>query len=105
MSCQPLHGLRQACPTMEAPPFLVYRDILGVASEIGFMRRQYVGFTRLRPIWIGRTVLPTAARLQWQMYHLGDIGFSAPIKRLLFRYFGLGPNTPFKLVHAGVPAP
>jgi glycosyltransferase involved in cell wall biosynthesis len=83
---------------MEAPPFLVYRDILGVPSEIGFMRRQYVGFTRLRPIWIGRTVLPTAARLQWQMYHLGDIGFSAPIKRLLFRYFGLVPNIPFNLL-------
>ncbi|HET6607588.1 MAG TPA: glycosyltransferase, partial [Rhodopila sp.] len=89
---------------MEAPSFLVYRDILGVPSELGFMRRQYVGFTRLRPIWIGRTVLGSAGLLRQQLYRLGDRGFSGPTQRLLFRHFGWVPYIPFKalqpVVHA-----
>jgi glycosyltransferase involved in cell wall biosynthesis len=81
---------------MEAPSFLVYRDILGVPSELGFMRRQYVGFTRLRPIWIGRTVLGSAGLLRQQLYLLGDKGFTGPTQRLLFRHFGWVPYIPFK---------
>jgi colanic acid/amylovoran biosynthesis glycosyltransferase len=33
---------------------IVYRDRLFAKSEIEFMRRQYVGFTRLAPLWTGR---------------------------------------------------
>lgn len=33
---------------------IVYRDRLFARSEIEFMRRQYTGFTRLAPLWVGR---------------------------------------------------
>ncbi len=33
---------------------IVYRDRLFAKSEIAFMRRQYTGFTRLAPLWVGR---------------------------------------------------
>ena len=89
---------------MEAPPFLVYRDILGVPSEVGFMRRQYVGFTRLRTIWVGRTVLPTVSRLQSQVYCLGDYTMMGNVRRLLFRHFGFVPNIPFNLLQPVVHA-
>jgi glycosyltransferase involved in cell wall biosynthesis len=37
---------------------LVYRDVLLPKSELGFMRRQYLGFQTLQPLWIGRRVEP-----------------------------------------------
>ncbi len=37
---------------------LVYRDVLLPKSELGFMRRQYMGFQTLQPLWIGRRVEP-----------------------------------------------
>lgn len=37
---------------------LVYRDDLLPKSEIEFMRRQYMSFTALRPLWVGRRVRP-----------------------------------------------
>jgi glycosyltransferase involved in cell wall biosynthesis len=37
---------------------LVYRDVLLPKSELGFMRRQYLGFQSLQPLWIGRRVEP-----------------------------------------------
>lgn len=33
---------------------IVYRDRLFARSEIAFMRRQYTGFSRLAPLWVGR---------------------------------------------------
>lgn len=66
-------------------PFLVFRDSIGVPSEIGFLRRQYIAFTRLRPVWIGRTLLPSAAQV-------GDcLRIGNPVSRLLFRHFGFAP--------------
>jgi colanic acid/amylovoran biosynthesis glycosyltransferase len=52
-----------------SPPFprsfmrniLVYRDHLLPKSEFAFMHRQYVGFSELRPIWVGRRLLPDFA--------------------------------------------
>jgi colanic acid/amylovoran biosynthesis glycosyltransferase len=75
-------------------PFLVYRDRIGVASEIGFLRRQYIGFTRLRPVWIGRTLLPDAREVGNQVLRLGGDGPLGPLHRLLFRYFGRVPRLP-----------
>ena len=50
-------GQTHAGTRMPAPlPFLVYRDRIGAPSEIGFLRRQYIGFTRLDPVWCGRTL-------------------------------------------------
>jgi len=52
-----------ARPASNAESLLVYRDRLGVPSEIQFLRRQYVAFTRLSPIWVGRHVMKDAPLL------------------------------------------
>ncbi len=72
-------------------PFLVYRDRIGAPSEIAFLRRQYVGFTRLRPVWIGRKLLPGAAAVGDTTLRLGDAGLLGPLRRLLFRHASLAP--------------
>jgi glycosyltransferase involved in cell wall biosynthesis len=66
-------------------PVLVYRDRIGVPSEIEFLRRQYLGFRSLRPVWIGRAVLPAAARVSPSVIRIGGP------RRLLFRHFGIAP--------------
>jgi colanic acid/amylovoran biosynthesis glycosyltransferase len=76
-------------------PFLVYRDRIGVPSEISFLRRQYVGFARLRPVWIGRVLLPAAAVVGDRTMRLGGDGSLGGIRRLLFRHLGWVP--PLKL--------
>lgn len=75
-------------------PFLAYRDRIGVVSEIGFLRRQYIGFTRLHPIWIGRTLLADARQVGDQVLRLGGNGPLGPLHRMLFRYFGWVPPLP-----------
>jgi glycosyltransferase involved in cell wall biosynthesis len=65
---------------------LVYRDRIGVPSEIAFSRRQYVGFRMLRPVWIGRTVLPDAGQIATSLIPIGGV------RGLLFRHFGLAPR-------------
>jgi colanic acid/amylovoran biosynthesis glycosyltransferase len=75
-------------------PFLVYRDRIGVASEIEFLRRQYIGFTRLRPLWIGRTVLTGASRVGGDVLRIGGDGLVGPLHRALFRQFGRVPSLP-----------
>jgi colanic acid/amylovoran biosynthesis glycosyltransferase len=72
-------------------PFLVYRDRIGVRSEIEFLRRQYVGFTRLHPIWIGRRLLPDAHRVGNHLLRLGGDGPLGPLHRFLYRYLGRVP--------------
>lgn len=74
----------------DAQPFLVYRDRIGAASETGFLRRQYISFTRLRPVWIGRTLLPGAAEVGSDCLRLGG----SAIGRLRFRHFGWVPPLP-----------
>ena len=82
----------------ERRPVLVYRDQIGVPSEIEFSRRQYLGFRTLRPVWVGRVLLPGAARV-------GDapIGIGG-VRGLLFRHFAIAPTldlTGFaRVVHA-----
>ncbi len=77
---------------MPAPlPFLVYRDRIGAPSEIGFLRRQYIGFSRLHPVWIGRTVLAGAAEIGTDVVRLGGNSLAGPLRRLLFRHFGIVP--------------
>lgn len=75
-------------------PFLAYRDRIGVPSEIGFLRRQYIGFTRLHPIWTGRSLLPDAPQLGERLLRLGGGGALGPLTRLLFRYLGRVPSLP-----------
>lgn len=75
-------------------PFLVYRDQIGAPSEIAFLRRQYVGFTHLKPVWIGRSLLPAAPAVGRAPIRLGGDGITGPINRLLFRHFGIMPSIP-----------
>jgi colanic acid/amylovoran biosynthesis glycosyltransferase len=72
-------------------PFLVYRDRIGAPSEIAFLRRQYIGFTRLEPTWIGRTLLPQAGQVGERMLRLGGAGPVGAVRRLLFRHCQLAP--------------
>ena len=76
---------------MPRAPFLVYRDQIGVPSEIAFLRRQYIGFTRLHPIWIGRTVLPGAGEVGDRIVRLGGTAPWGGLRRLLFRHCHLTP--------------
>ncbi len=79
-------------------PVLVYRDRIGVASEIAFLRRQYLGFRTARPVWIGRTVMAGADQLDAPVIRIGGL------RGLLFRHFGLAPTLDFSpflpVVHA-----
>jgi colanic acid/amylovoran biosynthesis glycosyltransferase len=67
-------------------PFLVYRDRIGVPSEIEFLRRQYIGFTRLHPVWTGRTKLPGASLIGDPFLRVGGDGAFGPVHRFLFRH-------------------
>ena len=73
-------------------PFLVYRDQIGAPSEIAFLRRQYIGFTRLEPIWIGRTLLPRASQVGERLLRLGGGAPWGGLRRLRFRYCQLTPK-------------
>lgn len=72
-------------------PFLVYRDRIGAPSELAFLRRQYIGFTRLRPIWCGRHVMPQATAFGSTVIRLGGTGAPGWLRRELFGRFGLVP--------------
>lgn len=76
----------------DAQPFLVYRDKIGLPSEIGFLRRQYVGFSRLHPIWIGRVLLPAAMAVGDRTLRIGGNGPTGGVRRLLFRHLGWVPR-------------
>ncbi|HUB46130.1 MAG TPA: glycosyltransferase [Acetobacteraceae bacterium] len=69
-------------------PFLVYRDRIGTPSEIQFLRRQYLGFTRLAPVWVGRHIMPLASELGGSVVRLGGTWLS----RALFQQIGLVPR-------------
>jgi len=66
---------------------LVYRDVLLPKSELGFMRRQYIGFQTLQPLWIGRSVEP------WLDQAVFPIGATFTGWRgLAFKQLGLTPD-------------
>ena len=85
-------------------PFLVYRDRIGAPSEIAFLRRQYVGFTRLEPVWTGRVLLPRATEVGSRLQRIGGDGSLGVVRRLLFRQCGMAPPLPIRglapVVHA-----
>jgi len=78
-------------PMQDTQPFLVYRDRIGAPSEISFLRRQYIGFTRLQPIWTGRVLLPAARAVGDRTVRLGGNGPFGGTRRLLFRHLGWVP--------------
>ncbi len=69
-------------------PLLVYRDRIGVPSEIAFSRRQYVGFSRLRPVWTGRVLLPGASSISPSLLPLSIL------QGLLLRHCAIAPSLP-----------
>ncbi len=85
-------------------PFLVYRDRIGAPSELSFLRRQYVGFTRLAPVWTGRVLLPRAGEVGERLLRIGGSGPAGAVRRLLFRQCGIAPPIPIPglapVVHA-----
>jgi colanic acid/amylovoran biosynthesis glycosyltransferase len=85
-------------------PFLVYRDRIGAPSELAFLRRQYIGFSRMEPVWIGRMLLPQAREVGPRLLRLGGEGRLGFIRRVLFRHCGMVPPLSFKdlapVVHA-----
>ncbi|HEY2617081.1 MAG TPA: glycosyltransferase [Acetobacteraceae bacterium] len=82
----------RARPAAGVTPMLVYRDRIGAPSEIQFLRRQYVGFARLSPVWVGRHIMPGAASLGGNVMRLAGDGPTGWLERLLFRHVGRVPR-------------
>ena len=72
------------------PTALIYRDVILPASELGFMRRQYLGFSRLRPLWVGRRITPGSAG--FAVHRLGGDGPLGAVRRTLFKEMALVPD-------------
>jgi glycosyltransferase involved in cell wall biosynthesis len=73
---------------------LVYRDRLAPLSEVEFLRRFYVGFERLLPVWLGRHLEPGASALPGDKLRLGRTGPLGALDRTLFRHLGIVPREP-----------
>lgn len=95
-------------PAISAPPLsahgiaasaagrtvLVYRHRLAPPSEVGFLRRFYLGFEQLRPVWLGCHLDDGAAALSREPLRLGGAGPLGAIERALFRHCGVVPSQP-----------
>ncbi len=81
---------------------LVYRDRLGVRSEVSFLQRMYSGFDRLSPVWLGSHIEDGAASFGAPIVRVGGGTFD----RALFKQFGRVPSRPDlavlkpRLIHA-----
>jgi glycosyltransferase involved in cell wall biosynthesis len=90
----------------ETGALLVYRDRIVPRSEAHFLRRQYVGFRRLAPIWIGCRTDAGLADLGVEAIMLGRRGAAGALDRLAFKQFGRIPPAPDlaalqpRLIHA-----
>lgn len=85
---------------------LVYRDRIVPRSEAHFLRRLYVGFERLNPIWIGRHKGDGLKDLGVEPLMLGRDGLRGALDRSRFKHLGTLPPVPDlqalnpRLVHA-----
>jgi glycosyltransferase involved in cell wall biosynthesis len=73
---------------------LVYRDRLAPRSEAQFLRRQYVGFSRLHPIWVGCRTDQGLPELGAQPVIVGRRGALGECDRALFKQLGIVPAHP-----------
>lgn len=73
---------------------LVYRHRLAPPSEVGFLRRFYLGFEQLRPVWLGYHLDDGAAALSRDTLRLGHAGPLGAVERALFRHCGVVPSQP-----------
>lgn len=71
---------------------LIYRDVILPVSEAGFMRRQYLAFSQLHPLWIGRRITSVAAAAGLDVHRLGGDGLLGPWRREMFKEFGHVPD-------------
>ena len=89
-----------------ADNILVYRDRIVPRSEVHFLRRLYLAFDRLHPVWIGRHRGDGLAELGYEPLFFGRGGPLGVIDRALFKHFGRLPPMPDlralkpRLVHA-----
>jgi colanic acid/amylovoran biosynthesis glycosyltransferase len=74
------------------PTALIYRDVILPASEEAFMRRQYIGFSRLQPLWVGRRTTPVAEAAGLAVHRLGGTGPLGVVRRALFKEAALVPD-------------
>ncbi len=85
---------------------LVYRDRIVPRSEAHFLRRQYVGFRTLLPVWIGCRKDVGLPDLGVDPILLGRRGVAGFFDRFMFRQLGRIPPTPDlamlqpRLIHA-----
>jgi len=85
---------------------LVYRDRIVPRSEAHFLRRQYVGFRTLTPVWIGSQKDAGLPDLGADPILLGRPGVTGLFDRLMFKQLGRIPPTPDlamlqpRLIHA-----
>src|SRR5579862_9377398 len=85
---------------------LVYRDRIVPRSEAHFLRRLYIGFERLTPVWVGRHRGDGLGDLGVEPLFLGREGAVGALDRSLFKHLGVLPPAPDlralnpRLVHA-----
>lgn len=84
-------------------PVLVYRDRIAPLSEAHFLRRQYLGFERLSPVWVGCRTDVGLPELGVQPLIVGRPGLAGIWDRILFRQFGVLPPVPdLRALHPGI---
>jgi colanic acid/amylovoran biosynthesis glycosyltransferase len=85
---------------------LVYRDRIVPRSEAHFLRRQYIGFRSLAPVWIGCRKDVGLPDLGAEPILLGRRGAAGVVDRLMFKQLGRVPSAPDlamlrpRLIHA-----
>ena len=85
---------------------LVYRDRIVPRSEAHFLRRLYIGFERLNPVWIGRHIGDGLGDLGVEPLMLGRHGPLGALDNARFKHLGSLPSVPDlralkpRLVHA-----
>jgi colanic acid/amylovoran biosynthesis glycosyltransferase len=73
---------------------LVYRDRIVPRSEVHFLRRLYIGFEHLAPVWVGWHHGDGLADLGAEPVLLGGSGIRGVFDRALFKQFGALPTQP-----------
>ena len=95
-----------ASPSADGSAVLVYRDRIVPRSEAHFLRRQYIGFRRLVPVWIGCRTDAGLPDLRADPILLGRRGATGVLDRVMFKQFGRIPPAPDlralrpRLIHA-----
>ena len=90
----------------EEQTILVYRDRIVPRSEAHFLRRLYIGFDKLKPVWIGRHKGDGLGDLGTEPQFLGRDGMLGALDRGRFKHLGTLPLIPDlralnpRLVHA-----